>query len=784
MRQESSCAGNAALPLRNAPAAAHPAVPVSSPPESAGTRERELVVTGMTCASCVASVEDALRGVAGVRTADVNLATERARVEVDSTADDTTLVKAVERAGYGALVLAADRAERAATEERERALRRSYVRSLRRRLEVAAALAIPTLLISMGDLVFPDLERLSWRPYLLFFLATPVQLWCALPFYRGALSAARHRRTDMNTLVVVGTTTAYAVSVLASFLPQVFVDGGLDPRRFLYYETAAAIVTLVLAGRFLEARARARTAESVRALAALGAKTARVRRPGGAEEDVRIEDLAVGDVVIVRPGEVIAADGRVLAGSSSVDEAMVTGESIPIEKTAGDEVTGGTVNGSGALRFRVTRVGGDTLVAQIIRLVEEAQGSKAPIQRLVDRIASIFVPIVFVIAFASAIAWLAFGPEPRLGYALSAFVAVLIIACPCALGLATPTAIIVGTGRGAARGILIKSAHALEAARAVDTVAFDKTGTLTVGRPSVVDYVNCAGIGEDEVIRILASAEMRSEHPLAAAVVELATTKDLPLAEPTAFDAIAGEGVHATVEGHDVWIGKPDLARAHGFANLGDDAIARQQELGRTVLAATIDGKAAAILALADTPKAAARDAIAELRRMRLRTLLVSGDAKRVALAIARQLGIDEVRAEIRPEGKAELVAQLQADGRRVAMVGDGVNDAPALARADLGIAIGTGTDVAIATADVVLVGGDPRGAARALRLARATLATVRQNLFWAFIYNVALIPVAAGALYPLTGWLLSPVLAAAAMALSSVTVVTNSLRLRTANIG
>jgi P-type Cu+ transporter len=756
------------------------ATPANAEAEAGGVERRDLVVTGMTCASCVASVEDALRGVAGVREADVNLATERARVDLDpSRADDAALVRAIERAGYGALVLSADRAERAATEAQERALRATYVRALRRRLIVAAVLALPTLLLSMGDLIYPALMQAAWRPYLLFALATPVQVWSALPFYRGALSAARHRRTDMNTLVVVGTTTAYAVSVAATFFGSAFAATGLDPSRFLYYDTATVIVTLVLAGRYLEARARARTADEVRALATLGAKSARVRRPGGAEEDVPIDRLAVGDVVIVRPGEVVAADGRVLAGSSAVDEAMITGESIPVEKGPGDEVTGGTQNGTGTLRFRVTRVGGDTLVAQILRLVEEAQGSKAPIQRLVDRIASIFVPIVFAVAFASALAWLLFGPEPRFGYALSAFVAVLIIACPCALGLATPTAIIVGTGRGASRGILIKSAQALEAARAIDVVAFDKTGTLTVGRPEVVEYMNCAGIGEDEVIRILASAESRSEHPLAAAVVELATTKGLALAEPTAFEALPGQGIHATVDGHDVWIGNSALARAHGFASLGDEVVARHQEKGRTVLVGTIDGEPAGILALADTPKAAARDAIAELRRMGMRTLLVSGDARRVADAIARELGIDEVRAEIRPDGKAEIVAELQSAGHRVAMVGDGVNDAPALARADLGIAIGSGTDVAIATADVVLVGGDPRGVSRSLHLARATVATIRQNLFWAFFYNVALIPVAAGVLYPFTGWLLSPVLAAAAMALSSVTVVSNSLRLR-----
>ena len=745
---------------------------------------RELVVTGMTCASCVASVEDALRGVAGVRAADVNLATERARVELDpARALDSALVRAIERAGYGALVLSEDRAERAVMEERERAVRAAYLTTLRRRLVVAAALAVPALLLSMADLAFPQLAEVEWRGYVLFLLATPVQLWSALPFYRGAISAARHGRTDMNTLIVVGTTAAYAVSVVATFFPQAFFALGLEPHRFLYYDTSTTIVALVLVGRYLEARARARTSDEVRALAALGAKTARVRRPGGAEEEVPIERLAVGDVVIVRPGEIVATDGIVLAGSSAVDESMVTGESVPVEKAGGDDVTGGTLNRSGTFRFRVTKVGADTLLAQIVRLVEEAQGSKAPIQRLVDRIASVFVPIVFVIAFASAAAWLVFGPQPSLGFALTTFVAVLIIACPCALGLATPTAIIVGTGRGASRGILIKSADALEAARAIDVVAFDKTGTLTVGRPEMVDYMNCAGIGEDEVIRILASAELRSEHPLASAVVEAANAKGLSLSEPTTFEALPGRGVHATVDGHDVWIGNADLARAHGFADLGDGMLAHHQEKGRTVLVGTIDGEAGGILALADTPKAAAREAIAELRRMGLRTLLISGDARRVVEAIARAIGIDDVRAEVRPDRKAEIVAGLQAEGHRVAMVGDGVNDAPALARADLGIAIGTGTDVAIATADIVLVGGDPRGVPRALRLARSTLSTIRQNLFWAFVYNVALIPLAAGVFYPFTGWLLSPMLAAAAMALSSVTVVTNSLRLRTVSL-
>jgi len=745
---------------------------------------RDLAITGMTCASCVANVESALRGVSGVKSADVNLATERATVELDPTrADFPALVRAVERAGYGALALSADQKERAVVEDRERAARRAQLVSLRRRLVVAAVLASLTMIVSMADLLIGGLADAPWRAYLGFALATPVQLWAAAPFYVNAWGAARHRQTNMNTLIVVGTTAAYGISVVATFLPQVFANAGLDPHQYLYYETAAAIVALVLVGRYLEARARAHTSDAIRGLLALGAKSARVRRPGGTEEDVPIDELQVGDVIIVRPGETIATDGLVIAGDSAVDESMLTGESVPVEKSAGDDVAGGTINASGTLRFRATRVGADTALAQIVRLVEEAQGSKAPIQRLVDRVASVFVPIVFVVATAAAIAWWIYGPEPHFAYAVTAFIAVLIIACPCALGLATPTAIMVGTGRGATRGILIKSAQALEMAQKIDVVAFDKTGTLTVGRPEVVDWVTCADIGEDEALRLIASAELRSEHPLAAAVVEHARAKGLELTEPTTFEAIAGSGVHAVVEGRDIWVGNAALARAHGFAGLGDGMLSHHQAEGRTTLVATIDGQPGAVLAAADVPKAAAADAIQEIRALGARTLLISGDTRRTVEAIAKTLGIDEVRAEVWPEAKAQMVAELQQRGHRVAMVGDGVNDAPALARADLGIAIGSGTDVAIAAAEIVLVGGDPRGVPRALRLARRTVATIRQNLFWAFFYNVALIPVAAGALYPFTGWLLSPVLAAAAMAVSSVTVVSNSLRLRTVSL-
>ncbi|HZP95027.1 MAG TPA: heavy metal translocating P-type ATPase [Candidatus Limnocylindria bacterium] len=754
-------------------------------PSTPVTEKRELAITGMTCASCVRSVETALESVPGVVSAEVNLANERATVRLDgATADLAAMVKAVERAGYGALVIPEGDAARAAAVEDERALRLRYVDSLRRRLVVAAVLGALAMLLSMVlPLFVPELERAEWRPYALFLLATPVQLWAGAPFYRAAWNAARHGTSNMNTLIAVGTTAAYGLSVLATFLPDLFRANGLEPRDSLYYETSSAIIALVLAGRFMEARARAHTGDAIRALLALGAKTARVRRPGGLEEDVPVEQLTVGDVVLVRPGETIATDGLVLAGASAVDESMLTGESIPVEKKAGDDVTGGTLNTTGSLRFRVTRVGQDTTLAQIVRLVEDAQASKAPIQRLVDRIAAIFVPIVFAIAGLAFVGWVLFGPAPVITHALTAFVAVLIIACPCALGLATPTAIMVGTGRGASRGILIKSALALEAAQRVDTVAFDKTGTLTVGRPEVTDVLVCADLGEDEALRLMASAELRSEHPLASAVVEAAQTKGITVVEPERFESFPGQGIHAVVDGHEVYVGNKAFAAAHGFADLGDGLISHHEVAGKTPLVATIDGKPLAILALADVPRAASAEAIADLRRMGLRTLLVSGDTRRTAAAIAAKLGIDEVRAEVRPDAKAALIGELQRSGRTVAMVGDGVNDAPALAQADLGVAIGSGTDVAIASAGIVLVGGDPRGVPRALRLARKTVGTIRMNLFWAFFYNVALIPLAAGALYPLFGVVLSPIFAAGAMAISSVTVVTNSLRLRGATI-
>jgi Cu+-exporting ATPase len=755
-----------------------------APAPAAAQDKRDLAITGMTCASCVRSVEGALSSVPGVRSAEVNLANERATVRLDTSATQMdALVKAVERAGYGALVIPEGDAARAKAEEDERALRVRYVQSLRQRLIVAGALGGAAVVLSMAAHVIPELAHADWRSYVLFALATPIQLWAAAPFYRAAWNAARHGTTNMNTLIVVGTTAAYGLSVAATFVPNLFYANGLEAHQNLYYETSSAIIALVLAGRFMEARARAHTGDAIRSLLALGAKSARVRRPGGAEEDVPIDQVKVGDVVLVRPGETIATDGLVLAGSSAIDESMLTGESIPVEKHPGDEVTGGTLNTTGALRVRAMRVGADTTLAQIVRLVEDAQASKAPIQRLVDRIAEIFVPIVFLIAGLAFVTWLVVGPEPRMTYAITAFISVLIIACPCALGLATPTAIMVGTGRGAARGILIKSAIALEAAQRINTVAFDKTGTLTVGRPEMTDILVCADIGEADALRFIASAELRSEHPLARAVLEAASARGLKPSEPSLFESFPGAGIHAVVDGHHIYVGNRAFAVAHGFADLGDGLLAHHEAAGKTPLIATVDGAPLAILALADVPRAAAREAIADLRAMGLKTILVTGDTQRTAEAVARTLGIDDVRAQVRPDEKAAIIAELQRGGARVAMVGDGVNDAPALAQADLGIAIGSGTDVAIASAGIVLVGGDPRGVPRALRLARKTVGTIRTNLFWAFFYNVALIPLAAGAFYPLLRAMLSPIFAAGAMAVSSVTVVTNSLRLRGASI-
>jgi Cu+-exporting ATPase len=634
---------------------------------------------------------------------------------------------------------------------------------------------------------------MGWLNLGLLMLATPVQFWAGWRFYKGAWGALRHGQANMNTLVAVGTSAAYLYSAVATLAPQLFAG-----RADVYFDTSALIITLILLGRLLEARAKGRTNEAIKKLAGLRAKIARVIRDGE-EVDVPVDDVSVGDVVVVRPGEKIPVDGRVLIGGSAVDESMITGESIPVNKGPGDEVIGATINASGSFRFEAKRVGKDTALFQIMRLVEEAQGSKAPIQRLADKISGVFVPIVIVLATVTFLVWLLFGPEPAFTLALLNFVAVLIIACPCAMGLATPTSIMVGTGKGAESGILIKGGEALEGVHKLDIVVLDKTGTLTRGKPELTDLVASNGISEDELLRLVASAERTSEHPLGEAIVKGAKQRGIALSEVEEFEAVAGGGVRARVEGHEVLIGNRRFLTESGISE--DGLVPRSEKLaagGKTPVFVAVDGRPAGLVAVADVVREESSEAVERLHSLGLEVAMLTGDNSRTAEAIARELGIDHVLAEILPGDKAAEVKRLQAEGKRVGMVGDGINDAPALAQANVGIAIGTGADVAMEAADMTLISGDVRGVARAISLSKATVRNIKQNLFWAFAYNVALIPVAAGVLYaffaggtvpealrPFFGeyGFLNPVLAAAAMALSSVTVLGNALRLRRVKI-
>jgi P-type Cu+ transporter len=750
---------------------------------SEGRAKISLPVSGMTCAACARRVEKALSGTTGVRAANVNLATEKATVEYDSASVGLgELVGAVEGAGYGVV-----REEEAPVED---ARAREYER-LRGRFVVAAVL---TALILIGSLphMFGVMLPIptGWLNLGLLLLATPVQFWAGWRFYRGAWGSLRHGAADMNTLVAVGTSAAYLYSAVATLAPQLFAAGRAD----VYFDTSALIITLILLGRLLEARARGRTGAAIKKLAGLQAKTARVVRRGE-EMDVPLESVEVGDIVVVRPGEKVPVDGRVLAGESAVEEAMITGEPMPVVKRAGDEVIGATLNTTGSFRFEATKVGKDTALSQIIKMVEEAQGSKAPIQRLADRISGVFVPVVLVVATLVFFVWFVFGPEPAFTFALLNFVAVLIIACPCAMGLATPTSIMVGTGKGAESGILIKGGEALEASHKLTTVILDKTGTLTRGTPTLTDVVVSNGLSERELLRLVASAERASEHPLGEAIVKGARERGLALAEAEGFEAVSGGGVRARVEGRNVLVGNERFLREAGVSE--DGLQPRLEELssaGKTAVLVAVDEELAGIVAVADTVKEESREAVDRLHALGLEVAMITGDNERTARAVARELGVDRVLAEVLPQDKADEVERLQAEGKRVGMVGDGINDAPALARADVGIAIGTGADVAMEAADLTLISGDVRGVARAINLSKATVRNIKQNLFWAFAYNVALIPVAAGVLYPFFAGgtvpealqpflgeygFLNPVLAAAAMALSSVTVVSNALRLR-----
>jgi len=744
--------------------AGYRARPLAAPPVPAavatpGEAWQELAISGMTCASCVARVERKLGKVEGVRSAAVNLATERATVAYDpSRVKVARLIGAVEAAGYGATPVVEDAsAEDGAVEETRRA------RALARRrttLLSAAALCAVILILAMAPplVMFPTAQT---HNYLLALLTLPVWAIVGWSFHRGALINLRHGAANMDTLVSLGSTVAFVYSVVAMIAL---------PGQYVYFDTAALIITLIYLGKYLEAAAKGRTGEAIKALMGLQPRTARVIR-NGQERDLPIAQVVSGDALLVRPGERVPVDGVVTGGESAVDEAMITGESLPVRKGQGDDVIGATVNGAGLLHIEATRVGRDTVLAGIVRLVEQAQGSKAPVQRLADRISGVFVPIVLVLATLTFLGWLLTGHA--FAQALIPAIAVLVIACPCALGLATPTAIMVGTGRGASEGILIKGGESLERIQALRSIVLDKTGTVTVGKPAVTNVVALAGLPDSEVLRLAAGVERGSEHPLGAAVVRGAAERGLTLPPlPAAFRSITGGGVEGVVEGRAVLVGSRRLLGERGI--VVDSAETRLQAFeseGKTALLVAVDGRLAGLVAVADTVKDGAAEAVRQLRALGLDVALLTGDNRRTAEAIGRIAGIERVIAEARPEEKAAEVARLQGRGQVVAMVGDGINDAPALARADVGIAMGTGTDVAMAAADITLVRGDLRTIPRAIALSRATMRVIRQNLFWAFFYNVILIPLAAFGV-------ITPIFAAAAMALSSVTVVSNSLRL------
>ncbi|CAM5546042.1 heavy metal translocating P-type ATPase [Eoetvoesiella caeni] len=737
----------------------------------------DLAVQGMTCASCVGRVEKALKAVPGVAEATVNLATERAHVR--GNADPSALAAAIAAAGYEAQAVdaGASAGDEAANERKdaERA-------ALKRDLALAAVLTLPVFVLEMGSHLVPGVHELvlhtigmQWNWYIQFALTTLVLAIPGFRFYRQGVPALFRLAPDMNSLVAVGTFAAYAYSLVATFAPALLPAGTVN----VYYEAAAVIVTLILLGRFLEARAKGRTSQAIKRLVGLQPKTARIQRNGTVLE-IPIADVAAGDIVEVRPGERIPVDGEVTQGQSYIDESMITGEPVPVAKTVDSKVVGGTVNQNGALSFRATAVGGATVLSQIIRMVEQAQGSKLPIQALVDKVTMWFVPAVMIAAALTFLVWLVFGPQPALTFALVNAVAVLIIACPCAMGLATPTSIMVGTGRGAELGVLFRKGEALQLLRDAKVVAVDKTGTLTEGRPTLTDLEIADGFERRDVLGRIAAVEAKSEHPIARAITQAAGNEGIPIPDITNFESVTGFGVKAHVDGQPVEVGADRYMQKLGL-DVGIFAATAERlgNEGKSPLYAAIGGRLAAIVAVADPIKETTPAAIAALHSLGLKVAMITGDNRRTAEAIARQLGIDEVIAEVLPEGKVEAVRRLKAEHGRLAFVGDGINDAPALAEADVGLAVGTGTDIAIEAADVVLMSGSLAGVAAAIALSRATIGNIRQNLFWAFAYNTALIPVAAGVLYPAWGILLSPIFAAGAMALSSVFVLGNALRLR-----
>ncbi len=753
-------------------------VPVKSTP---AVGPIELSVEGMTCASCVGRVERALKAVPGVMQAVVNLATERATIQ--GSTDAALLIAAIEEVGYEARLIGTaasgadedENAERAEKKETER-------RELTRDFTVAAVLTAPVFILEMGSHLIPGVHGLiestigmQWSWYIQFALTTLVLFIPGIRFYDKGLPALWRLAPDMNSLVAVGSLAAYGYSLVATFASGFLPAGTVN----VYFEAAAVIVTLILLGRLLEARAKGRTSEAIKRLVGLQAKTARMRRDGKSV-DLPIGSVVDGDIVEVRPGERIPVDGEVVEGESYVDESMITGEPIPVSKTVGSEVIGGTVNQKGAFAFRATAVGGNTVLSQIIRMVEEAQGSKMPIQAMVDKVTMWFVPAVFAVAALTFTAWLTFGPSPALTFALVNAVAVLIIACPCAMGLATPTSIMVGTGRGAELGVLFRKGEALQLLKDAKVVAVDKTGTLTEGKPALTDLELAIGFDRTNVLGLVAAVEAKSEHPIARGIVDAAINEGIEMPTVSNFESMTGFGVKARVDGKRIEIGADRYMIELGHGVAGFAAVAeRLGNEGKSPLYAAIDGKLAAIIAVADPIKDTTPAAIKAMHDLGLKVAMITGDNARTAKAIAARLGIDEVVAEVLPDGKVEAIRRLKGQYGKIAFVGDGINDAPALAEADVGLAIGTGTDIAIEAADVVLMSGSLQGVPNAIALSKATIGNIRQNLFWAFAYNTALIPVAAGALFPALGILLSPVFAAGAMALSSIFVLGNALRLR-----
>jgi len=740
-----------------------------------------LKLRGMSCASCASNIEDAIRSVPGVSECNVNFGAEQATIKYDPQKTNLEKIQdAVKEAGYSAYSLQ-EQEMVTGEDDAETAARMAESRELLLKVAVGAVISIVLIVGSLRMMTGLDLPFIpTWlsNSWLQLALTAPVQFWCGYSFYINAWKAFKRHASTMDTLIALGTSAAYFYSVFATLFPNFFINQGLMPE--VYYETAAVVITLILLGRLFENRARGQTSQAMRKLIGLQARDARVIR-NGQEMDIPIQAVLVDDVILVRPGEKIPVDGEVIEGASTIDEAMVTGESVPVKKQPGDEVIGATINKTGSFKFRATRVGKDTVLAQIVQLVQQAQGSKAPIQRLADRVTGWFVPVVIAVAIATFVIW--FDIMGNLTLALITTVGVLIIACPCALGLATPTSVMVGTGKGAENGILIKGAESLELAHKIQTIVLDKTGTITEGKPTVTNFVTVNGTANRNELRLLqiaAAVERQSEHPLAEAVVRYAQSQQVELIEAQNFEAIAGSGVRGIVSDRLVQIGTQRWLEESGVNTRALGQYKDAWEVaGKTVIWIAVDGQVQGVMGIADALKPTSADAVRALQRLRLEVVMLTGDNRATAEAIASQVGIKRVFAEVRPDQKAAMVQQIQAEGKLVAMVGDGINDAPALAQADVGIAIGTGTDVAIAASDITLISGDLQGIITAIELSRATIRNIRQNLFFAFIYNVAGIPIAAGILFPIFGWLLNPIIAGGAMAFSSVSVVTNALRLR-----